>query len=173
MCSTQLNRKKTCLLNLCYTIVYTKYTTILYGTEHLFPIGCHYIHWQVAWADIYVLDNFNISKLLWSYASKKVSELPPISKPHFLTQHQCTCPHFQFYTIKATMPISGCPWAFPTLKQIEKSHRTSRSCSSSTISSMSTVTSSSVRARLSPCQLTSVRLSRLPRSNWAQGAKRF
>ena len=49
------------------------------------------------------------------------------------------------------------------------SHRTSksfRSCSSST-SSMRTVTSSSVRARLSPCQLPSFKLSKGTRSNRA------
>ena len=56
--------------------------------------------------------------------------------------------------------------------QVKKSHRTSKSLrsGSSSISSMRMPTSSSVRARLSPCQLPSFKLSRWLRSNRA-GAK--
>ena len=56
--------------------------------------------------------------------------------------------------------------------QVEKSHRTSKSLrsGSSSISSMRMPTSSSVRARLSPCQLPSFKLSRWLWSNRA-GAK--
>ena len=109
MRSTQLNRTQN--MPVKPKLYYWIYKNIMAQSTFSYWMSLHALT-QVAWASICVLDDFNISNLLWRNASKKVSELPPISKPNFLTQHQCTCPHFQFYTIKATMPISGCPWAF-------------------------------------------------------------
>ena len=170
MRSTQLNRTQN--MPVKPKLYYWIYKNIMAQSTFSYWMSLHALT-QVAWASICVLDDFNISNLLWRNASKKVSELPPISKPNFWPSTSALVHTFRFTQSKRPYQSLVVLELFQTLKQIEKSHRTSRSCSSSTISSMSTVTSSSVRARLSPCQLTSVRLSRLPRSNWAEGAKRF